>query len=93
MGAVRFCGDDHDHDLASLLRARTDFSAAPAAWIRWSDHMRTMTATEASRTFAAVLDEAERGQTVVTTRGGRRIATIGAARDAVELEGPAWPDD
>ena len=83
--------------------------------------MRTMTATEASRTFAAVLDEAERGQTVVITRGGRRIATIGpaatsnggevvsllksratdanfaadvvAARDAVELEGPAWPDD
>lgn len=80
-----------------------------------------MTATEASRSFAALLDEAERGQTVVVTRGGRRIASIGpatpsngtevvallasnavdegfaadvlAARDAVALEGPAWPAD
>ena len=78
-----------------------------------------MTATEASRSFAALLDEVERGDTVVVTRGGRRIATIGpasagngaevravlasiavddtfaadvrAARDAVALEGPAWP--
>lgn len=41
--------------------------------------MRTVTATEASRSFAALLDEAERGQTVVVTRGGRRIATIGPA--------------
>lgn len=83
--------------------------------------MRTVTATEASRSFAALLDEAERGQTVVVTRGGRRIASIGpatasngaevvallasntvdddfaadvlAARDAVALEGPAWPAD
>jgi len=83
--------------------------------------MRTMTATEASRSFAALLDDAERGHTVVVTRGGRRIATIGpagagngvevvallasastddtfsadvrAARDAVALEGPAWPAD
>lgn len=39
--------------------------------------MRTVTATEASRSFAALLDEAERGQTVVVTRGGRRIAAIG----------------
>ena len=78
-----------------------------------------MTATDASRSFAALLDEAERGHTVVITRGGKRIATIGpasagngaevravlasiavddtfaadvrAARDAVALEGPAWP--
>lgn len=42
--------------------------------------MRTVTATEASRTFAALLDEAERGQTVVVTRGGRRIAAIGPAK-------------
>jgi prevent-host-death family protein len=83
--------------------------------------MRTVTATEASRSFAALLDEVERGQTVVVTRGGRRIAAIGpasasngaevlallrspgvddgfaadvvAARDAVVLEGPAWPAD
>lgn len=39
--------------------------------------MRTLTATEASRSFAALLDEAERGETVIVTRGGRRIATIG----------------
>ncbi len=38
-----------------------------------------MSATEASRSFAALLDEAERGGTVVVTRGGRRIATIGPA--------------
>jgi prevent-host-death family protein len=41
--------------------------------------MRIVTATEASRSFAALLDEAERGETVVVTRGGRRIATIGPA--------------
>lgn len=83
--------------------------------------MRTVTATEASRCFAAILDEAERGHAVVVTRSGRRIATIGpamasngaevlalldanptdgdfaadvlAAREAVALEGPAWPAD
>ena len=42
--------------------------------------MRIVTATEASRSFAALLDEAERGETVVVTRGGRRIASIGPAR-------------
>lgn len=41
--------------------------------------MRTVTATEASRSFAAILDDAERGLTVVVTRGGRRVATIGPA--------------
>ncbi len=83
--------------------------------------MRTVTATEASRSFAALLDEVESGETVVVTRGGRRIACIGptaagngrevvslltvgppdedfaadvtAAREAVALEGPAWPAD
>lgn len=44
--------------------------------------MRTVTATEASRSFAAILDEAERGHAVVVTRGGRRIATIGPASAA-----------
>ena len=39
--------------------------------------MRTVTATEASRSFAALLDEVEQGQTVIVTRGGRRIAKIG----------------
>lgn len=42
--------------------------------------MRTVTATEASRSFAALLDEAERGHVVVVTRGGRRVATIGPVR-------------
>ena len=41
--------------------------------------MRTMTATEASRSFAALLDEVERGEQIVITRGGRRIAAIGPA--------------
>ncbi len=83
--------------------------------------MHTLSATEASRSFAALLDEAERGRTIVITRGGRRIATIGpasagngaaflhlvassaidkdfaadarAAREAVVLEDPTWPED
>jgi prevent-host-death family protein len=38
--------------------------------------MRTMTATEASRSFAAVLDDVEDGDTIVVTRGGKRIAEI-----------------
>lgn len=41
--------------------------------------MHTLTATEASRSFASLLDQAERGETVVITRAGRRIATIGPA--------------
>ncbi len=41
--------------------------------------MRTVTATEASRSFAALLDEVERGETVVVTRGGKRVACIGPA--------------
>jgi prevent-host-death family protein len=36
-----------------------------------------MSATEASRSFARVLDDAERGEVTVVTRGGRRIAVIG----------------
>ena len=41
--------------------------------------MKVITATEASRRFAAVLDEAEHGETIVVTRGGRRVAVIGPA--------------
>lgn len=41
--------------------------------------MRLMTATEASRNFAAVLDAAEHGETIVITRAGRRLALIGPA--------------
>ncbi|WP_241255633.1 type II toxin-antitoxin system Phd/YefM family antitoxin [Candidatus Protofrankia californiensis] len=38
--------------------------------------MRVMTASEASRNFSALLDEAEHGETIVVTRSGRRIAVI-----------------
>lgn len=38
-----------------------------------------MTATEASRSFAALLDRAEHGERVVITRAGRRIAELGPA--------------
>jgi len=60
--------------------------------------MRTVTATEASRSFAALLDEVERGQTVVVTRGGRRIASIGPANagngaEVVALLASSAPDD
>ncbi|MFX4292307.1 type II toxin-antitoxin system Phd/YefM family antitoxin [Streptomyces bohaiensis] len=41
--------------------------------------MRLMTASEASRNFASVLDRAEHGETIVITRGGRRLALIGPA--------------
>jgi prevent-host-death family protein len=41
--------------------------------------MKLMTATEASRNFAALLDAAEHGETVVITRAGRRLAQIGPA--------------
>ncbi|WP_406311529.1 prevent-host-death protein [Streptosporangium sp. NBC_01639] len=44
--------------------------------------MKVMTATEASRSFATVLDEAERGETIMVTRGGRQIAMIGPAPTA-----------
>lgn len=33
-----------------------------------------MTASEASRNFSHVLDSAERGDAIVITRGGRRVA-------------------
>jgi len=38
--------------------------------------MREMTASEASRNFSAALDQAEDGETIVVTRGGRRVAMI-----------------
>ncbi|GAC1608294.1 MAG: hypothetical protein NVS3B26_04610 [Mycobacteriales bacterium] len=41
--------------------------------------MPTVTATEASRSFAALLDQVEAGETFVVTRGGRRVASIGPA--------------
>ena len=38
--------------------------------------MREMTASEASRNFSSLLDEAEHGETIVVTRNGRRVALI-----------------
>ena len=35
-----------------------------------------MSASEASRNFSALLDQAEHGETIVVTRGGRRVALI-----------------
>jgi len=60
--------------------------------------MRVVSATEASRCFAALLDEAERGETIVVTRGGRRIASIGPAAvgngaEVIELLSSYEPDD
>ena len=65
--------------------------------------MKVITATEASRRFAAVLDEAEHGETIVVTRGGRRVAVIGpapatpgrAVKDMLRRHRPdaGWEDD
>ncbi|MFD9964247.1 type II toxin-antitoxin system Phd/YefM family antitoxin [Amycolatopsis sp. NPDC058986] len=38
--------------------------------------MRELTASEASRSFSSVLDDAENGETIVVTRNGRRVALI-----------------
>src|SRR5256885_7918965 len=38
--------------------------------------MKEMSASDASRNFSSVLDQAEHGETIVVTRGGRRVALI-----------------
>ncbi|HEU0088732.1 MAG TPA: type II toxin-antitoxin system prevent-host-death family antitoxin [Pseudonocardiaceae bacterium] len=38
--------------------------------------MKEMSASEVARRFSAVLDGAEHGETIVITRGGRRVALI-----------------
>lgn len=38
--------------------------------------MTTMTATEVARSFSAVLDSVANGETIVITRGGRRVAEL-----------------
>ena len=64
--------------------------------------MREVTASDASRNFSAVLDSVERGETIVVTRAGRRVASIaptpaatGAALNAVltRWRGAAALDD
>lgn len=44
--------------------------------IRYTDFMRTISATEASRRFSDLLDAIERGESVTVTRGNRPIAEI-----------------
>jgi len=46
------------------------------------NRVKVMTASEVSRAFSAVLDEAENGETIVITRAGRRVATISATSAA-----------
>jgi|GEM_PF-1764759 prevent-host-death family protein len=38
--------------------------------------VKMMTATEVARNLSSVLDQAEHGETITITRGGRRIATL-----------------
>ncbi|WP_225725849.1 MULTISPECIES: type II toxin-antitoxin system Phd/YefM family antitoxin [unclassified Nocardia] len=44
--------------------------------------MKVMTATEVARNLSAVLDQAEHGETISITRGGRRIALLAPATRA-----------
>lgn len=44
--------------------------------IRYDGHVRTISATEASRRFSDLLDAVEAGESVVVTRGNRPIAEI-----------------
>ena len=44
--------------------------------------MKVMSASEVSRAFSAVLDDAEHGETIVITRAGRRVATMTATSAA-----------
>lgn len=41
--------------------------------------MKTLSATDASRSFAGLLDAVERGESFVITRGGKRIASLAPA--------------
>ncbi len=44
--------------------------------------MKEITASEAARNFSAVLDAIERGESLLVTRSGRRIASITPAAQA-----------
>jgi prevent-host-death family protein len=65
--------------------------------------MTTMTATDVARNFSAVLDAVAGGETVVITRGGRRVAELtptlaangAAVREALRrhVPDPDWADD
>ncbi|MFF2374315.1 type II toxin-antitoxin system Phd/YefM family antitoxin [Streptomyces xiamenensis] len=45
-----------------------------------------MTATDVARNFASVLDRAEHGETIVITRGGRRVATLTPAGNGAAIK-------
>ncbi len=67
--------------------------------IRYNADMRTMTATEASRNFSALLDAIEHGETVTITRGHHAVAEMRPARPRTgaglraALEDVPPPDD
>lgn len=51
-------------------------STVQTSRICYSERVREMSASEASRNFSAVLDSAEHGETIVVTRAGKRVALI-----------------
>ncbi|RIQ33695.1 type II toxin-antitoxin system Phd/YefM family antitoxin [Jiangella rhizosphaerae] len=65
--------------------------------------MVTMTATEVARNFSAVLDAVAGGETILITRGGRRVAELtatpaangGVVREVLRRHAPdpGWADD
>lgn len=65
--------------------------------------MTVLTATEVARSFSAVLDQVEHGDTVVITRGGRQVAVLEprvtatgrALKDVLRRHSPddGWLDD
>lgn len=65
--------------------------------------MTTMTATDVARNFSSVLDAVASGETVVITRGGRRVAELtptpaangAAVREVLRRHtpDPAWADE
>jgi prevent-host-death family protein len=59
--------------------------------------MKTLSATQVSRNFSAVLDEVDHGETIVITRDGRQLALLTAVPaangDAVTAALGALPDD
>jgi prevent-host-death family protein len=64
--------------------------------------MTTMTATDVARNFSSVLDAVAGGETIVITRGGRRVAKLtptpaangAAVREVLRRHtpDPAWAD-
>jgi len=59
--------------------------------------VKTLTSTQVSRNFSAVLDEIDRGETIVITRDGRQLAILtpvpAANGAAVTAALDSLPDD